>query len=89
MRCALSILAALGPAGPLVAEPWTCSFTVECVAGEACGESAFDARILPADHAGDLFLTSVTGDSPLARLTEAAPCPPPMRARASTGWPSF
>jgi hypothetical protein len=69
MRGALAILVLLGLGGAAAAEPWACSFTVECVAGEACGESAFDAQVIPADHAGDLFLSSVTGDSPLTRLT--------------------
>lgn len=76
MRRAVSILAALpGLAGPLAAEPWACSFTVECVSGAACGQSAFDAQVIAADHAGDLFLSSVTGDSPLVRLTEAGALP--------------
>jgi hypothetical protein len=80
MRAARSIsllgaLAGLIAPGLLGAEPWGCSFTVECVAGEACGESAFDAQVIPADHADEVFLSSVTGDSLLVRLTEAGALP--------------
>ena len=54
---------------PVHAEPWACTFTVECVAAETCGESAFEIEVIAADHAGELFLSTVTGDSPLTRLT--------------------
>jgi hypothetical protein len=60
---------------PALAEPWDCSFTVECVASEACGESAFEVQVIAADHAGDLFLSTVTGDSRVTRLTETDALP--------------
>ncbi|MGP1358018.1 hypothetical protein [Roseicyclus sp.] len=72
MRAALALcLLAL----PAQAEPWACTFTVECVAAEACGESAFEVEVIAADHAGELFLSTVTGDSPLTRLTGAGELP--------------
>jgi hypothetical protein len=71
---ALALLAALTPAAAL-AEPWDCRFTVECVAAEACGESAFEVQVIAADHAGELFLSTVTGDSRVTRLTERGALP--------------
>jgi hypothetical protein len=65
MMHALALLTALMPAAAF-AEPWACSFTVECVAGEACGESGFEVELIAADHAGELFLSTVTGDSRVA-----------------------
>jgi hypothetical protein len=88
MMRALALLAALLPAAAQ-AEPWACSFTVECVASETCGESAFEVELIAADHEGELFLSTVTGDSRVTRLTETAPCPPPMQAPAATVWRSF
>jgi hypothetical protein len=74
MRRFLALLPVLF-AMPAQAEPWACSFTVECVAAEPCGESAFDARVIAADHAGELFLSTVTGDSRVARLTAPGALP--------------
>ena len=54
---------------PLRAEPWACRFTVECVASEPCGESAFEVQVIAADTAEELFLSTVTGDSLVTRLT--------------------
>jgi hypothetical protein len=82
-------LACLCAAFPALAEPWDCAFTVECVAGEACGESAFEVQVIAADHAGELFLSTLTGDSRVTRLTGRTPCPPPMPAPGATGWRSF
>jgi hypothetical protein len=65
---ALALPLALMPASAL-AEPWACSFTVECVASETCGESAFEVELIAADHEGALFLSTITGDSPVTRLT--------------------
>lgn len=64
------------------AEPWACEFTVECIAGETCSESDFDVEILAADHEGLLFLSSLVGDVPVDRLTEAGTLP---AAYASAG----
>ena len=74
MMRSLTFLAALMPA-TVHAEPWACSFTVECVAGEACGETGFEIELIAADHAGELFLSTVTGDSRVARLTDADALP--------------
>jgi hypothetical protein len=68
-------LACLCAAFPALAAPWDCAFTVECVAGEACGESAFEVQVIAADHAGDLFLSTLTGDSRVTRLTGADALP--------------
>ena len=62
-------------AAPLAAEPWDCVFTVECLAAEGCDESGFESEVIAADHAGDLFLSTVTGDSPITRLTPADALP--------------
>jgi hypothetical protein len=74
MMRALALLPALMPLAAH-AEPWACTFTVECVASEPCGESAFAVEVIAADHAGDLFLSTVTGDSPVARLTDPGALP--------------
>ena len=62
-------------AGPVLAEPWTCAFTVECEASEGCADAGLDLQVIAADHAGDLFLASVTGTSPITRLTAAGAMP--------------
>lgn len=67
---ALSLLAT-----PALAEPWDCTFTVECIAGEPCDASAFDVTLIAADHEGQLFLRTITGDSPVTRLTGADALP--------------
>jgi hypothetical protein len=59
----------------VAAEPWDCVFTVECLASEGCDETALEVQVIAADHAGDLFLSTVTGDSPVARLTDAGALP--------------
>ena len=68
MRPAL-VLCGLLPALPAQSEPWACSFTVECVAAETCGGSAFDVEVITADHGEELFLMTLTGDSLVTRLT--------------------
>jgi hypothetical protein len=70
---AAALLACL--AAPVAAEPWDCLFTVECLASEGCDETALEVQVIAADHAGDLFLSTVTGDSPVARLTNAGALP--------------
>lgn len=62
-------------ATPALSEPWACSFTVECAVAEGCESAAFDARLIAADHAGDLFLSTAMGDSPVTRLTPEAALP--------------
>jgi hypothetical protein len=52
-----------------LAEPWHCRFTVECAASLGCEAVGFDARLIAADHAGELFLSTTMGDSPIIRLT--------------------
>ena len=65
MLAALACLAA----APVAAEPWACAFTVECDATQGCGDGGFQARIIAADHAGDLFLSTAMGASRVSRLT--------------------
>ncbi len=54
---------------PAMAEPWHCQFTAECTASGGCTEAAYSAQVIAADHEGQLFLTTLTGDSPVTRLT--------------------
>jgi hypothetical protein len=42
-------------------------------------------EILPADHAGALFLTSITGDSPLERLTDKGALPATYASAGADG----
>jgi hypothetical protein len=67
------------------AEPWDCRFTVECVATESCGEAAFSVQVIPADHAGELFLKTITGNSPVTRLTEAGALPATYASAGARG----
>jgi hypothetical protein len=62
-------------AGPVVAEPWACAFTVECDVTQGCDSAGFQAQVIAADHAGDLFLRTALGASPLTRLTPDAALP--------------
>jgi hypothetical protein len=71
----LPFAAALLATAPAMAEPWACDFTVECLVGDGCDESGLQVQIIAADHAGDLFLSSVTGDSPVTRMTAAGALP--------------
>ena len=71
----LSAMAMAALAAPVLAEPWDCIFTVECLAAGGCEDTAFALQVIAADHAGDLFLHSALGDSPVARLTEAGTLP--------------
>jgi hypothetical protein len=57
------------------AEPWACTFTAECTAGGACAAVSVQLQVIAADHAGELFLTSAMGDSPIARLTDPGALP--------------
>ncbi|MDG4648872.1 hypothetical protein P6F26_10490 [Roseibacterium sp. SDUM158017] len=84
MRAQLA-LALLAVAAPAAAEPWHCVFTVECVASESCGESGFEARVIAADHAGELFLSAASGDSRLTRLTEADALPATYASAGADG----
>ena len=70
---ATALLACL--AAPAAAEPWDCLFTVECLAAEGCEEIGLEVQVIAADHAGELFLSTVTGDSPVARLTDPGAMP--------------
>ena len=65
------LIAASCAAAPAIAmaEPWHCRFTVECAASLGCEAAGFDARLIAADHAGELFLSTAMGDSPIIRLT--------------------
>jgi hypothetical protein len=84
MMRVLALLAALLPAAAL-AEPWACSFTVECIAAETCGESGFEVELMAADHAGELFLSTVTGDSRVSRLTAEGTLPASYAAAGGNG----
>lgn len=57
---------------PAMGEPWTCQFTAECLAGMACEATDWQVEIIAADHEGQLFLSSTTGDAPATRLSEMA-----------------
>jgi hypothetical protein len=74
-RGALFCLLTLIAAPPAMAEPWACTFTVECLATEGCDSTGFEAQLIAADHAGDLFLSTVTGISPITRLTAPGAMP--------------
>lgn len=69
-------------ASPALAEPWACEFTVECVASETCSQSGYEVEILAADHEGQLFLSSMVGDTPIIRLSQPEAIP---AAYASSG----
>ena len=71
----LPVIAAFCAAGFAMAEPWDCRFSVECLAGEDCAQSGLHVQVIAADHAGDLFLSSVAGDSPVVRMTGAGALP--------------
>ena len=71
----LPVIAAVCAAGSAIAEPWDCRFSVECLAGADCGPSGLQVQVIAADHAGDLFLSSVAGDSPVVRMTGAGALP--------------
>ena len=62
-------------ATPALAEPWACAFTVECNVTEGCDSTGFQAQVIAADHAGDLFLRTAMGASPLTRLTPEGALP--------------
>ena len=84
-RAVLPLFAlALAP-GHLQAEPWACSFTVECIAAEGCDESAFDVEVLPADQAAELFLRSITGASQVMRLTDMDALPATYASAGGNG----
>jgi hypothetical protein len=65
-----ALLVALCAGGAAMADPWDCHFSVECQAGDGCAQTGLSLRVIAADHAGDLFLSSVAGDSAVMRLTE-------------------
>jgi len=69
-RAALPFVLAM-LAGPALAEPWACAFTVECEASAGCSDAGLTVEVIAADHAGDLVLSSVTGVTPVTRLTPA------------------
>ncbi|MDG3040214.1 hypothetical protein [Roseicyclus marinus] len=82
MRCLAALLCLA--ATPALAEPWACSFTVECDVAQGCETAGFQAQVIAADHAGDLFLRTAMGATPVARLTPAAALP---ATYAGTGHP--
>jgi hypothetical protein len=71
---ALPLLACLVTV-PAAAEPWACVFTAECPAAGPCAAGRLELRVIAADHAGDLFLSTDTGDRPVARLTAPGAMP--------------
>jgi hypothetical protein len=80
----LALLAALLPAAAQ-AEPWSCSFTVECIASETCGEAGFEVELIAADHEGALFLSTVTGDTRVTRMTETDALPATYASAGGNG----
>jgi hypothetical protein len=73
-RAALPCLLAL-IAGPALAEPWACNFTVECSIGADCTAVSNDLEIIAADHSGELFLSTLSESFPVTRLTEQGALP--------------
>jgi hypothetical protein len=63
-----ALLAVVLAAPAAQAEPWSCRMTVQCD-GQDCYAIDDLYRIIPADHAGDLFLSSPSGDRPATRLS--------------------
>ncbi|MEM9319565.1 MAG: hypothetical protein AAGA70_11245 [Pseudomonadota bacterium] len=61
-------IALTAPPAMSLAEPWSCTFGRECIAGEPCEDTEWRVEIIAADHEGQLFLSSVTGDTPLSRI---------------------
>ncbi|QXT38275.1 hypothetical protein [Gymnodinialimonas ceratoperidinii] len=66
--CLPAVLLAVSLALPARAEPWACQMTVQCD-GQDCFAIDDLYQILPADHAGELFLSSPSGDRPATRLS--------------------
>ena len=71
----LALTLSLTLAQPALAEPWACDFTVECDLTDGCDSAGFTAQVIAADHAGDLFLRTALGASPVTRLTADAALP--------------
>ncbi len=76
------VLSAMVVSAPALAEPWDCIFTVECPLGADCREAGFEVQIIAADHEGQLFASSIMGETPITRLTARATLP---ASYASTG----
>jgi hypothetical protein len=60
---------------PALAQPWDCVLSAECPAGDACATVERAVALLPADHAGDLFLSGLGADMPIARLSPEGAAP--------------
>ncbi|MBF9047187.1 hypothetical protein LSUCC0031_08695 [Rhodobacterales bacterium LSUCC0031] len=73
-RMAFTTLIAGAPALAM-ADAWQCDFTAECALATGCTDASFSARLIAADHAGELFLTTAMGDSPVIRLTPLSTLP--------------
>ncbi|AHM05273.1 hypothetical protein roselon_02992 [Roseibacterium elongatum DSM 19469] len=69
MRRAAFILVLIGSAAAASAEPWRCDMTVACPADAPCDASDLTLDLLAADHAGELFLTGLGQDIPVAALS--------------------
>ena len=80
----LALTLAILPA-PLMAEPWLCSFTVECDPIAGCASGGFTAQVIAADHADELFLSTAVGDSPIIRLTAPNSLPASYAGAARAG----
>jgi len=65
IRAGLSLLLLTTSAS---AEPWSCQMTVQCDNLD-CIAIADSYSLIAADHAGELFLSSATGDHPVTRLS--------------------
>lgn len=73
---ALLIMSALAATAlPVAAEPWSCNFTAECIAGEPCEQTDWDLDIIAADHEGQLFASSIFGDAIVNRISPAQSSP--------------
>jgi antitoxin (DNA-binding transcriptional repressor) of toxin-antitoxin stability system len=81
IRTAALLAPLLAAATSGTAEPWACNMTVQCENID-CFAIEDRVEIIAADHAGELFMTSPTGDRPVARLSPLGSLP---AAYASAG----
>ena len=70
MKVALIVLAGLFTAAA-GADSWSCSFSAECRAGQACADTHWPVTIDGGQGSSVAILSSATGDTALMRLNEA------------------
>ena len=84
IRLALSAALCAAPLSA-AADAWACSFTAECSVTEGCTTAGFTARLIAADHADELFLSTAMGDSPVMRLSAADALPASFAGASRAG----